>query len=132
MAGPCPRHQHPLAKKTAVTLAELKPFFFVTLTDIRHPGTRAWLTNLCQEAGFNPRILQDVDLESGIMNFVAEGLGVSLAREQIKKLPHPGVVFRPLATQSKADQWIAWHPGNKSKALAQYIEVIKKEALSWR
>jgi len=26
-----------------------------------------------------------------------------VAREQIKKLPHPGVVFRPLAASGKAD-----------------------------
>ncbi|MEJ2009160.1 MAG: LysR substrate-binding domain-containing protein, partial [Acidobacteriota bacterium] len=74
------------------------------------------------------RILQDVDLESGIMTFVAEGLGVTLAREQIRNLPHRGVVFRPLTTAAKADYWIAWHRENHSKALAQYIEVVKTQA----
>jgi DNA-binding transcriptional LysR family regulator len=72
--------------------------------------------------------LQDVDLESGLMTFVAEGLGVTLAREQIKNVPHPGVVFRPLATAAKADYWIAWHRENQSKVLLQYIEVVKKQA----
>ena len=66
------------------------------------------------------------------MTFVAEGLGVTLAREQIKNLPHPGVVFRPLATAAKADYWIAWHRENHSKALGQYIEVVKKQAADLR
>jgi hypothetical protein len=43
-------------------------------------------------------------------------------------LPHPGVVFRPLETAAKADYWIASHRENRSKALAQYIEIVKKQA----
>ncbi|MDB6015658.1 MAG: putative Uncharacterized HTH-type transcriptional regulator YnfL [Pedosphaera sp.] len=118
---------HPLAKKSKIYLSDLKLLFFVALSEETHPGSRHWLTSICQEAGFAPRILQDVELESGIMTFVAEGLGVTLAREQIKNLPHHGVVFRPLATTTaKADYWIAWNGDNRSKALSQYIEIIKK------
>lgn len=69
--------------------------------------------------------LQDVDLEAGLMTFVAEGLGVTLAREQIKNLGHPGVVFRPLDSAAKADYWIAWYRENRSKALLRYIEIVK-------
>jgi DNA-binding transcriptional LysR family regulator len=119
---------HPLAKRSKINLSELKPLFFVAMSEETHPGSRDWLTALCQKEGFTPRILQDVELESGLMTFVAEGLGVTLAREQIKNLPHHGVVFRPLATAAKADYWIAWHRENHSTALAQYIEVVKKHA----
>jgi DNA-binding transcriptional LysR family regulator len=120
--------RHPLAKKGNIKLTDLKLLFFVAMSEQTHPGSRDWLTGLCQQAGFTPRVLQDVELESGLMTFVAEGLGVTLAREQIKNIPHRGVVFRPLATAAKADYWIAWHRENHSKALAQYIEVVKKQA----
>lgn len=123
---------HPLARKRKVKTGDLRSLFFVAMSEQTHPGSRDWLSGLCQEAGFTPRILQDVDLESGIMTFVAEGLGVTLAREQIKNLPHPGVVFRPLVTPAKAEYWIAWHGQNHSKALAQYIEVVKKQAATLR
>ena len=119
---------HPLAKKSKIKITDLKTLFFVAMSEQTHPGSRDWLSSICQGAGFTPRILQDVDLESGLMTFVAEGLGVTLAREQIKNLPHPGVVFRPLTLAAKADYWIAWHPENRSKALLQYIEVVKKQA----
>ena len=123
---------HPLAKQRSIKIPDLKPLFFVAMSEERHPGSRNWLTGLCQAAGFTPRILQDVEFESGIMTFVAEGLGVTLAREQLKKLPHPGVVFRPLSAVAKADYWIAWHRENRSKALLQYIEIIKTEAPAWQ
>ena len=120
--------RHPLAKKGKILARDLKSLFFVAMSEHTHPGSRDWLTGLCQEAGFTPRILQDVELESGIMTFVAEGLGVTLAREQIKNLPHRGVIFRPLAATAKADYWVAWHRENRSRALSQYIEIIKKQA----
>jgi DNA-binding transcriptional LysR family regulator len=120
--------RHPLAKKSKIPARDLKSLFFVAMSEDTHPGSRDWLTGLCQQAGFAPRILQDVDLESGIMTFVAEGLGVTLAREQIRNLPHPGVVFRPLVAAAKAGYWIAWHRENRSKALGQYIGIVKKQA----
>ena len=119
---------HPLAKKSKIKITDLKSLFFVAMSEQTHPGSRDWLSGICQKAGFTPRILQDVDLESGLMTFVSEGLGVTLAREQIKNLPHPGVVFRPLAIAAKAEYWIAWHRENRSKVLLQYIEVVKKRA----
>ena len=59
------------------------------------------------------------------MTFVAEGLGVTLAREHIKRLPHPGVAFRPLAPPVKSDYCIAWNRNNDSRALQQYVEIVK-------
>jgi DNA-binding transcriptional LysR family regulator len=122
---------HPLAKKSKIKITDLKSQFFVAMSEETHPGSRHWLSSLGEKVGFTPRILQDVELESGIMTFVAEGLGVTLAREQIKKLQHPGVVFRPVEPPAQADYWIAWHRENNSKVLQQYIEIIKKEAPSW-
>ena len=125
--------EHPLAKNATIALKDLKRLCFVAMSEETHPGSRAWLSSMCKEAGsFTPRILQDVALESGIMTFVAEGLGVTLAREQIKKLPHPGVVFRLVAPPAKADYWIAWHRDNRSRALLKYVEIVKKEAPAWQ
>ena len=117
--------RHPLARKRQLHLGELETMFFVGMSDKTHPGFREWLNRTCQPAGFTPRVLQDAELEPSLMTFVAEGLGVTLAREHIKKLPHPGVVFRPLAPALKSDYCIAWNRDNDSRALQQYIEIVK-------
>ena len=123
---------HPLAKKTTIALHDLKRSYFVAMSEETHPGSRMWLTSLCREAAsFTPRILQDVALESGIMTFVAAGLGVTLARESIKRWPHPGVVFRPVSPPFKVDHWIAWRRENTSPAFLEYIEIVKREAPAW-
>jgi DNA-binding transcriptional LysR family regulator len=120
--------RHPLARKRQVSLGELKTQFFVGMSERTHPGFREWLHKTCQAVGFVPRILQEAELESALMTFVAEGLGVSLAREHIKKLPHPGVALRPLSPPVKSDYCIAWNRDNDSRSLQQYIEIIKNLA----
>ncbi len=116
---------HPLAKKSSITLADLKSMFFVGLSEKSHPGFKEWLLGTCQIAGFRPRILQEASLESGLLTFVAEGLGVTLAREQIKNLPHAGVTLRPLSPPLTTDYWVASNRDSSSKALQQFIEIVK-------
>jgi DNA-binding transcriptional LysR family regulator len=117
--------KHPLTRKTRLSLHDLKAMFFVGMSEKTHPGFRNWLAETCQPAGFIPRILQDADLEPGLMRFVAEGLGVTLAREKIQILPHPGVVFRPLSPPVRTGYWIAWNRGNTSRALHEYVQIVK-------
>jgi DNA-binding transcriptional LysR family regulator len=120
--------KHPLARKRQVHLGELKTLFFVGMSERTHPGFREWLHQTCQPAGFTPRILQDAELEPALMTFVAEGLGVSLAREHTKKIPHPGVAMRPLTPLIKTNYCIAWNRNNDSRALQQYIQIVKNLA----
>jgi len=117
--------KHPLARKRQVKLNELESLFFVGMSEKTHPGFRDWLNRTCQQAGFIPRVLQDAELEPALMIFVAEGLGVTLAREPIKKLPHPGVAFRPLDPPVKSEYCIAWNRNNDSRALQEYIQIVK-------
>ena len=116
---------HSLARKRQVKLGELKTMFFVGMSEKTHPGFREWLSETCQPGGFAPRILQDAELEPALMTFVAEGLGVTLAREHIKKLPHPGVALRPLTPAVKTDYCVAWNRDNQSRALQQFVEIVK-------
>ena len=117
--------KHPLARKRQLRLGELENLFFVGMSEKTHPGFREWLNRTCHNAGFTPRVLQDAELETGLMTFIAEGLGVTLAREHIRKLPHPGVALRPLTPMLKSEYCIAWNRNNDSRALRQYIEIIK-------
>ncbi len=102
--------------------------FFVGMSEKTHPGFREWLWEVCRPADFTPRILQDAEIEPGLLRFVAEGLGVALAGEQIKNLPHPGVLFRPLSPAVRTDYCIAWNRDNDARALQQYILILREVA----
>jgi DNA-binding transcriptional LysR family regulator len=116
---------HSLTRKRQVRLTDLKSMFFVGLAERTHPAFREWLTDTCQRVGFIPRILQDAEMEPGLLAFVSAGLGVTLAREQIKTSPQPGVAFRPIAPALKIDYWAAWNRGSNSKALQAFIQIVK-------
>src|ERR1051326_6035218 len=120
--------KHPLARKKQIHLADLKTMFFVGMSERTHPGFREWLNETCRPGGFTPRILQEAEIESALMTFVAEGFGVTIAREEMKSLPHPGVAFRPLHPAVRTDYHVAWNRNNDSRALQQYLEVLKRFA----
>jgi DNA-binding transcriptional LysR family regulator len=117
---------NPLAKKAKIDLKDLEPMFFVGMSDKTYPGSNKWLVGVCREAGFTPRILQDADREPAVISFVAAGLGVALLPEQIKRLPHEGMIFRPLRRRSTAESWAVWRDNNASGCLKQYIQIVRE------
>jgi hypothetical protein len=60
-----------------------------------------------------------------LVSFVAAGLGVALLPEQIKRLPHEGVIFLPLRRRMSAGAWAIWKDNNSSGCLKQYIQIVK-------
>jgi DNA-binding transcriptional LysR family regulator len=117
---------NPLAQKPKIDLKDLEPMFFVGMSKRTYPGSHEWLIHACREAGFTPKVLQDADREPSIISFVAAGLGVALLPEQIRRLPHEGVIFRPLRQSLIADSWAVWRGNNSSDCLKQYIQIVKK------
>jgi DNA-binding transcriptional LysR family regulator len=115
----------PLAQKGKIDLKDLEPMFFVGMLETAYPGSNAWLIDACREAGFTPRILQDADREPAVISFVAAGLGVALLPEQIKRLPHEGVIFLPLRRRLTAESWAVWKGNNSSGCLKQYLQIVK-------
>jgi DNA-binding transcriptional LysR family regulator len=119
-----PAH-HPLVKKAKLSLANLASQFFIGMTAETHPGSREWLIEACQSAGFAAKILQEADTEVTAIKFVAHGLGVALMPEQITELPHEGVVFLPLSPRLRRESNIAWRADNPSQPLQDYIRIVK-------
>ncbi len=117
---------NPLAKKAKIDLKDLEPLFFVGMSAKTYPGSNEWLIDACRKVGFTPRILQDADREPAVISFVAAGLGVALLPEQIKRLPHDGVTFRPLLRRLTTDSWAIWKGNNSSDCLKQYIQIVKE------
>ena len=120
---------HPLAGKAKVRLADLAELFFVSMSAKTHPGTREWLLDLCERAGFSAKILQEADVEPTALKFVAGGLGVALLPEQVVELPHEGIVFRPLSPSLERGSTVAWRADNPSRPLKDYVEIVKDLSL---
>jgi hypothetical protein len=117
---------NPLAKKAKIDLRHLEPMLFVGMSEKTYPGSNEWLIDACREAGFTPRILQDAAREPAVIRFVADRLGVALIPEQIKRLPHEGVIFLPLRRRLTAESRAVWKVNNASGCLKQYLQIVKE------
>jgi DNA-binding transcriptional LysR family regulator len=123
---------NPLAKKSVIHLKELKPMFFIGMSETSYPGYRRWLTQTCRKVGFSPKVLQDADIERTLIQSVAAGLGVALLPDQVKKLPHDSVVFRELSPTVKTESCIAWKTDNPSVALKAYVTIVGDRGVRMR
>ena len=124
--------ENPLAGKTKVELKALASMFFIGMSESSYPGYRDWLVRTCQRAAFTPKVLQDVDLERKMIHSVGAGLGIAIVPEQLKKLDHENVVFRPLDTDILMEGCVAWRNENPSAALRAYVEIVEQAGSSIR
>ena len=116
---------NPLAGKTTVALKALAPMFFIGMSEASYPYYHEWLSKTCHRAGFTPKVLQDVDLERTMIHAISAGLGVALVPEQLKKLPHKNVVFRPVIPAVVTEACVAWKGENPSAPLKAYVEIVE-------
>jgi DNA-binding transcriptional LysR family regulator len=123
---------NPLTSKTTVELKALAPMFFIGMSEGSYPFYREWLTKTCRRAGFTPKVLQDVDLERTMIHAVATGLGVALVPEQLKRLEHENVVFRPLNPSVGTEGCVAWKNENPSAALKRFVQIVEQVGRSIR
>lgn len=123
---------NPLTTRAKIELKALAPMFFIGMSETSYPGYRDWLVKTCQRSGFTPKVLQDVDLERKMIHAVAAGLGVAIVPEQLKRLPHANVVFRPLDTAIMTEGCVAWRNQNPSSALQAYVQMVERAGSSMR
>ena len=121
-----------LEQNGVIRLKDLASMFFIGMSEKSYPGYRDWLTETCRQAGFAPKVLQDVEIERIVLQAVGTGLGVALLPEQVEKLRHENVVFRPLTPTVRTPSCIAWKKENTSSVLKAYIEALKERSASIR
>jgi DNA-binding transcriptional LysR family regulator len=94
---------------------------FLGISAETFPGASRHVTDACVRAGFRPKILQNVERGYTILGLVAGNCGVALLPESLKALPHPGIVFRPLANPPVADLFVAWRTKLAQQPLTDFL-----------
>lgn len=84
---------HRLADRRSLALAELATEDWVSLADAVFPGRREFLRAAGAAAGFEPRVVSEVDSVALMLGAVAAGDGVAIVPRHSEKLPHSGCVF---------------------------------------
>ena len=120
---------HPLAHRTAVTIADLASDIFLIAPA---EDTVAWhdeVLALCRRAGFTPRVDDGVSDVQAAIALVAAGLGIHPVAATLQRFGRRGVVYRPLRPRSlKIKMGLAWRRDDDSALVQQFRRVAHETA----
>lgn len=124
--------EHPLVRQKGnpvkeLALAQLADERFLFAAKESAPLYNPWLIVLCQQAGFQPNVLQQSGQPITVLNYVAAGLGVTILPAQFSRLRTVGVTFVPLAAPVPCYRYCAaWLPQNTHEALLRFLEIARE------
>jgi DNA-binding transcriptional LysR family regulator len=112
---------HRLALAEAVSAKDLdgEPMI-VTPVEVA-PTLRSVIEAYCRSGGFAPVIRLEASLQQTIVSLVAEGLGVALVPESMRRLSVGGVVLREVEKAPEVEQVVGWKVGNLNPALGSFL-----------
>ena len=87
---------HRLAACDRIELGQLRHEPFIFVPSRWGTGYYARVSYACQQAGFTPRVFQEVERVHTQVSLVAAGLGVALSAASLRRFAPPGAVYREL------------------------------------
>jgi DNA-binding transcriptional LysR family regulator len=116
--------QHPLARCSHIALEELNGTTLLTMSKEVYPEWQEAIDRHILERQFKPGNVREVDGVVTILTLVGMGHGIALLPEQLRLLPHYGVVLRTLMPSVKVWAWIAWRRDNSLEGLRRYLGLV--------
>ena len=118
---------HPLATRSAIDLIDLADEAFVSLP-LGAGSSLAQLTaQACIDAGFRPRIAQEITDPFMILTLVSAGVGIALmASEAAQILPAAAVLIPLTGQQIYLSHGLAWLEDNPSPVLRVILDLAEE------
>jgi DNA-binding transcriptional LysR family regulator len=118
---------HRLATRRAIAPAQLRDEPFVLFPREALPGLYVKLLDLCRRAGFEPRVVQEVDAWHTIVSLVEAGIGVSLIPASFEGRRTGALVYlplkgRPVWTTTSA----CWRAAGTTRPTAAFLDVLRE------
>jgi DNA-binding transcriptional LysR family regulator len=118
--------RHPLARKKAFELADLRGEDFVFCTRESRPEFYDEFFRQCANAGFRPRIVKEVGgYPTNMLGLISVGLGISVLPHFHQVERFGGLVWRPL---TKPELWMDWALVWREQAVSPILEEFLAEA----
>lgn len=118
---------HRLAARRTVRLADLADETFMVFPISRVPSLHAQTLTACQAAGFSPKVALEAWQMPTMVSLVAAGVGVALLPEQIKNIPHAGVVYRDIRDSFAGldlEIALAWRKDLRSTLCQRIVDAV--------
>jgi DNA-binding transcriptional LysR family regulator len=102
------------------------PSAFILFPQQEGPHLYSRILSICQQAGFNPKIVQEATPQPTMIGLVAAGIGVSFVSDSLQTLNRPGVVYRQLDVPTPELELVAaWKTEKASPILQKFLQIIR-------
>lgn len=117
---------HRLAQRKRIELAELAHEQFIVVPGSSRSPAFGLPHALCQKAGFEPQIVQEVSTVTSQLNLVSVGMGIALMPTGRDFIYPASVRVVPLDNVSYSTSFIfGWVKGKRTPALDRMIEIVQ-------
>jgi DNA-binding transcriptional LysR family regulator len=117
---------HPLASLSSLRLADLQGEEFISYPSSPPSSVYQTVAAACRNAGFIPKVRQEVAETSSLIALVAAGLGVAVAPASVRHLRIAGVTHRPLrGTNTTVSLALAYRGGDVPAIVRGYLDVAR-------
>lgn len=115
---------HPLAQAPVVSIGDLAEESFVAYPPGQGSSLRGVFFSACSDAGFRPRIIQEVKDTQMMATLVSAEVGVAVLPESVARFNIEGVSFRPLnEPDHQLPVFLAWRSEEPSPALRRLLDM---------
>lgn len=122
---------HPLAIQARIPLQALANESFILPPSHMGQGFYGQVINLCQRAGFIPKVVQEAMWLQTVLGLVAAGVGVALVPASMQNLQRTGVVYKAVEGETwKIEMVMVWRQDDTSVVLHEFIKVVQEIAVA--
>jgi DNA-binding transcriptional LysR family regulator len=124
---------HALAHRDTVPLRALKKEPHVIWARSSAPRIHDAYVRACHEAGFTPRIIQDIERGESFLGLVEAGLGVSIVHASNTQIQRPGVRYAKIVEPTvPLTLGLAHRHDDDAPLLARFLETVTEKQGAFR
>ncbi|MEP0879766.1 LysR family transcriptional regulator [Funiculus sociatus GB2-M2] len=118
---------HPFSAQTKVSLSTLADESFILFPAKMGPIFYEQIINMCQQAGFRPKVAQEAVQMQTIIGLVAAGLGIAFVPASLQNFHRSGVIYRSLQEQTpKTGLYLTWRQHDSSPVISAFLSLARK------
>ena len=119
---------HPLASKLELSLIELAPEPFVSFPELPLPSYAQSVRLACEDAGFTPRVVQEVREMQTAISLVVAGLGIALLPASVAHLHRTGLTLLPLKEPApRTELAVVSRRNDPSPVLENFLAIVRTQ-----
>ena len=123
-------HDHALARRQSLTLAELKGDSFIMYPREAGTGIYWQVMDLCAKAGFRPRVAREVLESSTLIGLVAAGVGIAIVPADMSCIRFEGIEYKRLAdAEAYSTLYLACREGDENAHLRTLLKMLNQQSV---